>query len=84
MFVHVCKSKRKDADGMICHDELIGKAKKKTAGATSTRRKFFDFPDFWLNNPGTYYWQAYRSCVRRRPGRLQGGGPRREVQGGLM
>ena len=22
--------------------------------------KFFDFPEFWLNSPGTYYWQAFR------------------------
>lgn len=21
---------------------------------------FFDFPSFWMNTPGTYYWQAYR------------------------
>ena len=27
------------------------------------RPKFFDFPGFWLNTPGTYYWQAHRiSC----------------------
>jgi hypothetical protein len=21
---------------------------------------FFDYPGFWMNTPGTYYWQAYR------------------------
>jgi hypothetical protein len=61
VFVHVCKSKRKDADGMICHDEVLGKAKRKRGGRYELKADFFDLPDSWLNNPGTYYWQAYRS-----------------------
>ena len=62
----VCKSKRKDADGIICHegDDRQGRSTS-TARASSTRRKFFDFPGFWLNSPGTYYWQAYRIALRR-------------------
>jgi hypothetical protein len=59
VWVHVCKSKAKDSKGMICNDEAIGRAKKK-GGSFSFKPKFFDFPDFWLNSPGTYYWQAYR------------------------
>jgi hypothetical protein len=63
VFVHVCKSKRKDRDGMICDDEMIGKARKRSGSRYELKAKFFDFPAFWLNNPGTYYWQAYRtSC----------------------
>jgi hypothetical protein len=61
VFVHVCKSKRKDDDGMICHDEVLGKAKKKGAGRYEYKADFFDLPNSWLNNPGTYYWQAYRA-----------------------
>jgi hypothetical protein len=61
VFVHVCKSKRKDADGMICHDEVLGKAKRKRGGRYELKADFFDLPESWLNNPGTYYWQAYRS-----------------------
>jgi hypothetical protein len=61
VFVHVCKSKRKDSEGMICSDEFIGKAKKKSGRRFEAKQKFFDFPEFWLNNPGTYYWQAYRT-----------------------
>ena len=62
VWVHVCKSKRRDSDGLICSDESIGRARKK--GSTyQYRAKFFDFPGFWLNSPGTYYWQAHRiSC----------------------
>ena len=59
VYVHVCKSKQKDADGLICFKESIGRARKK-AGTFRYKPKFFDFPAFWLNSPGTYYWQAHR------------------------
>jgi hypothetical protein len=63
IWVHVCKSKTKDADGLICSKESIGKARKTSSTRASYKAKFFDFPEFWLNNPGTYYWQAHRiSC----------------------
>jgi hypothetical protein len=59
VFVHVCKSNRRDKQGMICKKATILEAKKRK-GAWEARQKFFDFPTFWLNNPRTYYWQAYR------------------------
>jgi hypothetical protein len=59
VYVHVCKSKKKDADGLICTKEAIKRAKKK-GGRFSVKLPFFDFPEFWLNSPGTYYWQAHR------------------------
>jgi hypothetical protein len=58
-WVHVCKSKKKDKAGVICHKAEIGQAKKKK-GVYEYKPKFFDFPEFWLNTPGTYYWQAHR------------------------
>jgi len=61
-FVHVCESKRKDADGVICSTASIGRAKQKQGARYEYKAKFFDFPDFWLNSPGTYYWQAYRTA----------------------
>jgi len=52
----------KNADGVICSEESIGRAKKK-GSAFQYKPKFFDFDEFWLNSPGTYYWQAHRiSC----------------------
>jgi hypothetical protein len=62
VFVHVCTSKEKNSDGVICSESQIGPAKK--SGSTySFKPEFFNFPKFWLNTPGTYYWQAYRiSC----------------------
>jgi hypothetical protein len=59
VWVHVCKSKKKNADGVICSDESIGRAKK-SGGVYQYKPKFFNFPEFWLNSPGTYYWQAHR------------------------
>ena len=59
VWVHVCKSKKKDSEGVICSEESIGRAKKK-GGTFSYKPKFFDYDEFWLNSPGTYYWQAYR------------------------
>ena len=59
VWVHVCKSKRKNADGVICTEESIGRATKK-GGVFRYKPRFFDFPEFWLNSPGTYYWQAHR------------------------
>ena len=60
VWVHVCKSKSKNADGLICTDESIGRAKRKKGRVFEYKPKFFDFPAFWLNSPGRYFWQAHR------------------------
>jgi hypothetical protein len=63
VYVYVCKSRKKDKDGLICHEEAIKRAKKKN-GKFSVKFDFFNFPEFWLNSPGTYYWQAHRiDCI---------------------
>ena len=59
VFMHVCKAKKKDKEGMICKKATILQAKKRK-GVFQAKQTFYDFPAFWLNNPGTYYWQAYR------------------------
>jgi hypothetical protein len=59
VFMHVCKSNKRDKQGMICKKATILQAKKRK-GVFVAKQTFFDFPTFWLNNPGTYYWQAYR------------------------
>jgi hypothetical protein len=59
VWVHVCKSKKKNGDGVICSDESIGRATK-NGSVHQYKVKFFNFPEFWLNTPGTYYWQAHR------------------------
>ena len=63
VWVHVCKNKKKNGDGLICHKATIGQANKKSGSRFEFKAQFFDFPAFWLNSPGTYYWQAHRiSC----------------------
>lgn len=64
VWVHVCRSKRKDSKGVICNEESIGRAKRGQGGVVSYKPRFFDYRGFWLNSPGTYYWQAYRIACR--------------------
>jgi hypothetical protein len=62
VWIHVCKSNKKDSKGVICNGgdaEEMGRAKRKN-GVFSYKSKLFDFPEYWSNSPGTYYWQAYR------------------------
>jgi hypothetical protein len=59
VWVLVCKSRKRHKDGTICETTSLGRAHKH-GGVFIYKPKFFDFPAFWLNTPGTYYWQAYR------------------------
>jgi hypothetical protein len=59
VWVHVCKSRRRRADGTICSTASIGQARR-SGGEYRYRPKFFDYDSFWLNSPGRYYWQAHR------------------------
>ena len=63
IYLHVCKNKKKDSDGIICSDptkaETIQKAKR-SGSRFSVKPRLYNFPEFWLNAPGTYYWQVYR------------------------
>jgi hypothetical protein len=63
VWVHACSSKKKNSDGVICDDAgsdfSFGRATKK-GSVFQFKAKFFDYDEFWLNNPGTYYWQAHR------------------------
>ena len=61
VWVHVCKSaKRSRKEGVICNKEVIVQARRKKGTLFQVKAKYFDYPEFWLNSPGTYYWQAYR------------------------
>lgn len=75
VWVGVCASKRKDSKGVICNRgnaEDMGRAKRGAGGVYTYKGKFFDFPGYWLNRPGTYYWQAYRiACEGGRSDCLQ-------------
>jgi len=59
VFMHICKSKKKDADGLICSKVTIAEMKKR-AGIFRHKPKDYSFRGYWLVTPGTYYWQAHR------------------------
>jgi hypothetical protein len=65
IFVRVCESRAKNSRGLICDDAWVGQARKRRGGRASFRAPYFDIPEFWLNNPGTYYWQAHRIVCER-------------------
>jgi hypothetical protein len=60
VWVHVCTSAKPAKDGTICDDASIGRATRRPNGTYAYKPKFFDYETFWLNTPGTYYWQAHR------------------------
>ncbi|MEA2123984.1 MAG: hypothetical protein QOI80_766 [Solirubrobacteraceae bacterium] len=59
VYVYVSKSAKKNKDGLIGHKEMIQQAKV-SKGHFKVKANYFDYPTFWLNTPGTYYWQAHR------------------------
>ncbi|MEA2295603.1 MAG: hypothetical protein QOE86_3242 [Solirubrobacteraceae bacterium] len=60
VWVQVCKSPRRDKTGLICDKLMIEKAHRTSTTRYQVRPKFYNYPGFWLNSPGTYYWQAHR------------------------
>ena len=64
VWFYVCKSPKRNKVGLICDTEALQQAKKVGANRYAAKMKFFDYPDSWLNSPGTYYWQVERiECV---------------------
>ena len=61
VWVAVSTSRKRDKEGVIksTSDEFFKQAKKK-GGLFQVKATYFDYPEFWLNSPGTYYWQAFR------------------------
>jgi hypothetical protein len=60
VWLHVCKSKKRKADGTICNTALIAQMKKGKDGVYKHKTMTYSFPEHWLNSPGTYYWQVHR------------------------
>ena len=62
VWVAVSESRKRDKDGVIksTSDTFFQQAKRKKGTLYQVKAKFFDYPEYWLNSPGTYYWQAYR------------------------
>jgi hypothetical protein len=71
VYVRICRSKRK-RNGAICAAEGIGRAIRGSKRVYSYKPKFYDFPRFFANRPGTYYWQASRIACRGTDCRQEG------------
>jgi hypothetical protein len=59
VWVYVSASRKRGKDGLIRHEAMIQRAKR-DGNRFSVRARYFDYPKFWLNRPGVYYWQAHR------------------------
>lgn len=70
MFVRVSKKKKRYRDGVIGKGVDITSAKRnRKKGTFLAIAEKFTFPTYYLNTPGTYYWQAYKiDCIRTNRG----------------
>jgi hypothetical protein len=65
VWVRVCKSPKRHRDGTICDSSNFGRARRSHGSLYTYRPRLFKFAGYWLQTPGTYYWQAYRlDCVK--------------------
>ena len=59
VWIHVSTSRKVGHAGVIPADAMLERARREQH-AFRLKAPFFDYPDFWLNTPGRYFWQAYR------------------------
>jgi hypothetical protein len=71
VWVHVCRTDRKGPSGVICGKLAVGRATERD-GTYEFKPRFFDFPGYWLNRKGTYYWQAFRIACNAQDCRQEG------------
>jgi len=62
LWLHVSRSPAVDATGVIDSDADIEPftAVAGQPGVFRAAPTYYSFPSFWMNSPGTYYWQAFR------------------------
>jgi hypothetical protein len=59
VYVHVCRSAKR-TNGAICDRETTGRATRGRGGVYTFRPRRFDFPAYFANRSGVYFWQAVR------------------------
>lgn len=64
VFFHVCDRPRKVKYGVICDNADLGPGQRVGRSGKARRIAFRPdlelFPEYFLQRPGTYYWQAFR------------------------
>ncbi len=62
VWIRVCASRKTGRAGLICASGLQTRARRDGSSWRATP-PVYDFPAYWLNSPGRWYWQAHRvSC----------------------
>ncbi len=59
VWLHVCRKRSKNGDGVICSRTLIRQMRRRD-GVYRWTEKEGGYPSHWLNTPRTYYWQVHR------------------------
>jgi len=74
VWINVCDHKSYDRQGGLCFSEEIDKMKKGRRSHGARKYSFkpdrYTFPSYYLQKPGTYYWQVRRSVCKDVHGRL--------------
>ena len=75
VFLKVSKSKAKNKKGTLAaKDDLYFREMKKKGSTYSKKTEAYDaLPEYFLNKPGRYYWQAYRiDCAAQKDCEVEG------------
>lgn len=74
LWLHVSRSPATDAEGVLGSDVESGRlVPTAQAGVFTAAPTYSSSPTFWMNRPGTYYWQAHRISSFGDPdGRVEG------------
>ncbi len=76
VWIRVCKRKQLDRAGELCSNDPDEIDRPKRGKRTRRGRLYtftpeaYTFDSYYLNTPGTYWWQIYRIDCRRTPGPL--------------
>lgn len=80
VWAYVCRSRVRNADGVICRTTTYGRAQRKPGGQiVEYRPSPYGPAGAWLHKPGTYYWQVVRIDCQNSPNDCFQEGPVRRV-----
>lgn len=75
VFLKVSKSRKKNSKGTLRTNVYFRKMVRKAGGVHTKKTDTYPaLDDYFLNKPGTYYWQAYRiDCAAQSDCEVEGG-----------
>jgi hypothetical protein len=73
VFIKVSRSRKTKKDGTLRTEEWFRKMAKNGSVHTKKTDVYDELDDYFLNRPGTYYWQAYRiDCAAQEDCNVEG------------